>query len=51
MDADIEVRPQKRKMLPPVQRHPEYFKDPYKNSPLMTFNLQKQRDKKLKKIM
>ncbi len=52
MDIELDTRPTKRKIpLPPVQRHPGYYKDPFKNSVLLTHNLQHQREKKLKKIM
>ena len=50
MDIDTDTRPNKRK-LPPVQRHPAYFKDQFQNSPLLTYNLSQQREQKLKKIM
>jgi hypothetical protein len=52
MDTELDTRPNKRKLpLPPVHRNPAYFKDPFKNSPLLTYNLQQAREQKLKKIM
>jgi hypothetical protein len=41
----------KKTGLPPVKRHPAYFNDPYQNSFLMKFDLKKQKEEKLKKIM
>jgi hypothetical protein len=60
MQTDLDIqRPQKRKIqqqqqqnsLPPLQRHPAYFKDQFKHSVLLNFNLQQQKEEKLRKIM
>ena len=37
--------------LAPIERHPEYFKDTFKHSFLLTHDLEKQREKKLNEIM
>ncbi|CAF0708408.1 unnamed protein product [Brachionus calyciflorus] len=41
----------KKTGLPPVQRPNAYFKDPFQSSFLMSFNLKKQQDDKLKEII
>ena len=52
MEYEVSYGPKRKKNgLPPVQRHPAYFKDPYENSFLMKFDLKKQKEDKLKKIM
>lgn len=58
MQTDLDIqRPQKRKIqqqannLPPLQRNPAYFKDQFKHSVLLNFNLKQQKDEKLRKIM
>ncbi len=48
---DVEEPPKKRYNLPAIQRHPAFFKDPYKNSFLLKFNLQKQKEDQLKAIL
>lgn len=51
-DYGYEAAPKRKKdVLPPIQRHPDYYKDPYKNSFLMSFSLKRQNDEKLKNIM
>jgi len=44
-----------QKLMPPpppaIKRDPAFYKDTYQNSFLLTFNLKKQNDEKLKKIM
>jgi hypothetical protein len=52
MDQGDATLPKRRKAgLPPVKRNPAYFKDPYQNSFLMTYDLKKQNNEKLKNIM
>ena len=47
-----EIEPKRKKtILPPVQRHPSYYHDPYQNSFLMKFNLKKQKADQLKETM
>jgi hypothetical protein len=51
-DSDFDPPPNRKKTnLAPLQRHPGYFTDPYKNSFLMTYNLRKKKDQKLREIM
>lgn len=49
-DSNLSLK-RKKPGLPPVQRPNAYFKDPYQSSFLMSFNLKKQNDDKLKDIM
>lgn len=50
--SELNYEPKRKKdNLPPIQRHPAYYKDPFKNSFLMKFSLKKQNEQKLKNIM
>lgn len=51
MQTEREPKRRKHAALPPIIRHPGYFKDSYENSFLMSFDLKKQNENKLKKIM
>ena len=55
MQKEVEIEPKRlRKQLPqapPVKRDPSFYKDNYNKSFLLTFNLKKQNDEKLKQII
>ena len=52
MQSDFESN-KRRKMavLPPIIHSQSYYKDPYENSFLMSFDLKKKNEDKLKKIL
>ena len=58
MQHDLDMEPKilqkqlgTQSLLPTIKRDPAFYKDTYQNSFLLTFNLKKQNDEKLKKIM
>ncbi len=52
MQTEASSEPKRRKTgLPPVKRHPSYFKDSYQNSFLMSFDLKKKNEEKIKDLM
>lgn len=51
MQTDRELKRRKHAPLPAIIRNPTYFKDTYENSFLMTFDLKRQTEDKLKKIL
>jgi len=50
-DDTMETKRRKHAPLPPIIHNQAYFKDTYENSFLMRFDLKKQNEKKLKKIL
>lgn len=52
MQKDIDIEPKRlQKPLPTIKHDPAFYKDTYQNSFLLKFNLKKQNDEKLKRIM
>lgn len=53
MQSELETRPRKRKndSLPPIKRHPAFFKDNFQHSNLLNFNIRQQKEEKLQNIM
>ena len=52
MASDLKFESKRLKTgLPPIQKHPDYNKDPYENSFLLKFDLKKKQEDKLRNIM
>ena len=56
MQKELDIEPKRLQkhlplLHPPVKRDPAFYKDSYQSSFLLSFNLKKQNDDKLKQIM